>query len=213
MAVIPFILNPIVDIFLFSVILSIIFGFSNKILVNQEEAKNVRKRIKEINKEMKKHKGDQKKSSNLMSEYMQNTRKMMKMTLKPLAVSLVIVIISFPIVEDSYRKTVFISDGPENLELGKEYQISVNSGNISVSGIGSCAIPCELEIDGKNYNIDYSKSYVFFTNESNVAFSEIIVIYPIPLPLVNESSGWLAWYIIVILPATIIVRKMLRINA
>ena len=81
-----FLLNfpPAFSVFIFSIIILFVINIFYKILVNQQHAKEVKQRTRDISKEMKEAQkaGDKDKSKKLMGELMSQNSKMMRMTMK-----------------------------------------------------------------------------------------------------------------------------------
>ena len=202
-----FLLNytPALSVFIFSIIILVVINIFYKILVNQNDAKMTKERTKEISRQMKEAQkaGDKDKSKKLMSDLMSENSKMMRMTMKPMIVSLVVVIVLLPSLATFYGdKIVSISDNKGSAVLdGTTYQVEKSDGMVKV-GETSCSIPCTMEI-GDSYKV---------TQEgSNIKLAQIVAVAPFSIPFLGDSFGWLGWYIISSIPLVIIIRKTMKI--
>src|SRR3989344_2376358 len=184
-----FLLNfpPAFSVFIFSIIILFVINIFYKILVNQQHAKEVKQRTRDISKEMKEAQkaGDKDKSKKLMGELMSQNSKMMRMTMKPMIVSLIIVVILLPSLATFYVDKI----------------VSLTDGTIRV-GETSCQMPCTSKIAADTYKI--------VPEGNNVKLGQVVVVMPVAFPFVGGSFGWLGWYIICSIPLVIIMRKFMK---
>lgn len=191
---------------IFSIIILVVINIFYKILINQNDAKQIKHRTKEISKEMKEAQkaGETEKSKKLMSEMLSQNNKMMKMTMKPMIVSLIVVIILLPSLSVFYGdKTIALTNGAGNITLsGTPYQISQQNNTINIDS-ASCNLPCTTKIGSSNYKI---------TQQNNgIKFAQVVAVLPFSLPFLGNMFGWLGWYIICSVPLVIIIRKAMKI--
>ncbi len=139
--------SPIVFVSIYSAAILVLINIFYRILVNQTKAKEAKDTIAELSKKMKENQksGNKEEASKAMSRMMQEQGALMRMSMKPMIVSLVIVIIFLPVLSGLYN-------------------------GITVASL------------------------------------------PLPLPMVNQSVGWLGWYIIFSIPAAIVIRKLMKIS-
>lgn len=203
-----FLLNytPALSVLIFSIIILFVINIFYKILINQNDAKATKQRTKDISKQMKdaQKAGDTDKSKKLMGELLRENNKMMRMTMKPMIVSLVVVIILLPSLATFYGdKPVSLTDGKGSVALnGVTYQVEKSDGTVKI-GEASCSIPCTAEIAGDSYRV--------MTEGSNIKVAQIVAVTPFALPFFGNSFGWLGWYIICSMPLVIIMRKAMKI--
>src|SRR3989338_1874817 len=97
-------ISPAVDVFIFSFFVILVINIFYKLLINQQDAKNSRERMKEINAKIKEEqkKGNTEKVNKLFSELMQENSRIMKMSLKPMIVSFVIILLALPWISGIY---------------------------------------------------------------------------------------------------------------
>ena len=115
-------LPPALAVLIFSAIVLVLINVFYKVLINQKAAKAIRDRQKELSKKMQEERkaGNTDKMNALMRESLQENSRIMRMTLKPMIVSFVIVIILLPWLHATYGdKTAVITDGKANESFGK----------------------------------------------------------------------------------------------
>src|SRR3989344_4733584 len=118
---------PAISVLIFSVIILFIINIFYRILINQNDARHIKQRTKELSKEMKEAQkaGNTDKSKALMSEMLGQNSKMMKMTMKPMIISLIIVVVLLPSLATFYGdKIAPMTDGQGSIMLnGNTHQI------------------------------------------------------------------------------------------
>ena len=95
---------PIIFISIYSFLLLIIINVFYRVLVNQSKAKQTKDLIADLSKKMKENQksGNTEESKKAMSQLMQEQGSLMRMSMKPMLVSLVIVIIFLPEMSNIY---------------------------------------------------------------------------------------------------------------
>ena len=198
---------PALSVLIFSVIILFIINIFYRILINQNDARHIKQRTKELSKEMKEEQkaGNTDKSKALMSEMLGQNSKMMKMTMKPMIISLIIVVILLPSLATFYGdKIAPMTDGQGSIMLnGNTHQIEGSGSLIRVDG-GDCTLPCTLELDGSTYKV--------MAEGSGVKFAQIVAVMPLSIPFFGDSFGWLGWYIICSIPLVVLMRKFMKIQ-
>ena len=198
-----FLLNyaPALSVFIFSIIILIVINIFYKILVNQNDARLIKQRTKDIGKQMKdaQKAGNTEHSKKLMGEMLSENNKMMKMTMKPMIVSMIVVILLLPSLGTFYGDKTVANGGSLMLD-GSNRTVSNNAGSISIDGI-ACNPACK--IGRYNYKV---------TNEGkDVKVAMVTTVLPISIPILGNMFGWLGWYIICSMPLVIIIRKSMKI--
>lgn len=198
--------TPALAVLIFSIIILIVINIFYKILINQDDARRIKQKTKDISKEMKEAQkaGDTGRSKRLMSDLLTENNKMMKMTMKPMIVSLIVVIIMLPSLSTFYGdKIVTLTDNTGNVVLNSnDYRVQVTSGEVAV-GDAKCQMPCTEKIGSYNYKISQEGS--------NIKIAQIVTVLPFALPFLGSMFGWLGWYIICSMPLVIIIRKAMKI--
>lgn len=199
--------TPAFSVFIFSVIILIVINIFYRILINQNDAKNIKERSKEISAQMKEAQKakDSEKSKKLMGELLVNNNKMMKLTMKPMIVSLIVVIVLLPSLSTFYGdKTIALQDNKGNVTIDNQnYAIEKTDNTVKIGDV-SCSLPCTTEIGAHAYKIN---------QEGNgIKFAMIVATMPVGLPVLGSTFGWLGWYIICSIPLVIIIRKAMKIQ-
>ncbi|MBI4014880.1 MAG: DUF106 domain-containing protein [Candidatus Aenigmarchaeota archaeon] len=213
MGIIPSITSPALDIFVFSMFIAIVLSLLQKLLVNQEDAKRVKERMKALNEEMK-SKRDTGEHAKIMESYMKENSTLMSMTMKPSLVSLALFLLVFiPALSYPYGDhAALLENGQGNVSLGAGYAVAYAAGKASFGGM-DCELPCEKDIDGVLWEIRHETSGLPFTaQEEKIVFSRIIARLPFDLPLAGSSVSWVGWYILSLLMWLSILRKALKIH-
>ncbi len=200
-------LEPVISVFIFSVFIITLINIFQKFLVNQEDAKRIKEKLKSLNEEIKQAQKDnnKSKSDSLFSELMKENNRMMGMTMKPTMASLVIVFFLLPWIASVYGDiTPKLDNGAGEIETdGEKYAISMSGNEIGI-GTDKCSLPCRMQIGGFSWNIAYENG--------SLKFSRIIAFLPVNLPLLGSDAGWLGWYFLTSIPVAILARKLLKIS-
>ena len=87
------VLEPALAVTIFAIIILILINLCYRFLINQQEAKQLKERTKELNKQMKEERkqGNTERANELMKDVMTENSKLMRMTMKPMLVSFVII--------------------------------------------------------------------------------------------------------------------------
>ncbi len=196
-------MTPIIDVTIIAIILIFVINLGYKFLIKQEEAKIIKERQKELNKQAKEEnkKGNSQKSNELLNEMLKENGKLMKMTMKPMLVSMVLVILVLPWVASNYGDIYTQLNATSFSLSGKEIPIIVNNDKITIEG-KDYEYGKNVQFEGNNWKINKT---------DKIEFVKIIALLPVSLPYVNDDLGWLGWYFVVSLPAMIIMRKLMGI--
>jgi len=111
---IDFFISPIFIIFTISILTNLISSFFYKTMVNKEKAKEIKRKIKEIQEEAKKKKkeGDIESYYKLLSEANPYIAENFRMMMKPLSFSIIPNLILFFFLSYNYKNTIFKSPIP-----------------------------------------------------------------------------------------------------
>ena len=210
MPILSFLLNfpPALSVALFSLMVAIIINIFYKILVKQNDAKQIKARVKEVQTQAKEARksGDMKRSSELMSEAMKENSKMMRLTMKPMLVSMVIVIVVLPLVAELYNDIPVSIDsaGLGVLKIDSQsYALQRNVNELKINDF-VCNMPCVTNnIAGYKWKV--------LPSASGIVFARIVSTTPITIPYFGNNFGWLGWYIISYIPLMIVTRRLMKI--
>jgi len=204
------------DILIWAVVLSFIITVIYRVLTKPEEMRKLKEELKfyrEKSNEAQKRK-DTKKSQEYLSEMMKVSQKQFRMNMKPMFVSMFIVILLLGFIHQTYSGVVV-----ETNDNGIGY--------FSFAGFNHT-----LRVENEKVSIDTNDNGEFSDDESyskedvaeigdihwhvfpeeDKASMYILVRMPFPLPIFGYYLNWLGWYIICTLPATWILRKLLGVE-
>ncbi len=202
----PFI-SPSVDVLIFSFFIILVINIFYKILVDQAEAKRSKDRMKEINDKIKEEqkKGNLENANKLLSELMQENSRLMKLSLKPMMVSFVIILLALPWIAEIYGdKEVKLENNKGELKIdGVSYEVQKTDNGVQIDDVSYEVPKNGLEISGAKWNVQM--------NGDSVKFSRVVVYLPFSIPFVGSDLGWLGWYFLLSILFMIVTRKFLKI--
>ena len=203
-----FLLNyqPAFAVIIFATITLFVINIFYKFLINQNEAKQLKQRTKELNKELREAQKakNMDKANKLMNEMLSQNSKTMKMTMKPMMVSLIVVILFLPSMGIFYGdKHVTLQNSTGTVTINSINYTVVRDGTSVKIGEQTCSIPCTQKIGKYNYKVS--------DENGNVKVAMIVATLPITLPILGNTFGWLGWYIICSIPLVIVIRKFMKI--
>ncbi len=204
-------LSPSLAVLVFSAIILFIINIFYKVLINQRIAKSIKDRQKEISRKMQEERkaGNTDKMNAMMKESLQENSKLMRMTMKPMIVSFIVVIIFLPWLYTIYGDVTATAQNSTGVVAlgGANHTFAISGDTINVEGAseytGKCDARC-LTIDGRHYEIMKEGGDI-------VKFAPVVAVLPFALPLLGYTVGWLGWYILVSIPLVIIIRKLMKI--
>lgn len=194
--------------FLFTAVIVFITTLAYRFLINQSELKQLKDSLKEKQARMKEvQKTSPEEAKKVMAETLSLSNKQLRMTMKPMMVSLIIFFVALPFFGEAYGdKTINLNSNISNFTLdGANYNLQLNQGSISIDSL-QCNIPCDKQAIGNykwNINMD---------NNSTVRMSRVVALLPFSLPYFGSDFGWLAWYIITSFALNFVFRKILGVE-
>lgn len=202
--------NATLMVFILSIIIMTVVNILYKFLIKQKEAKALKERVNEIKDEMKKYQkeGNKEKTSQALSEMLSAQNKLMRMTLKPMLISLIVFALFLPFINTMFGDVhVKIDNSFGDFSIGNSsYQLEKTQAGINIIGSAtfSCEqLPCEKDLDGYKWKINQ--------RDKDIVFARVIVQMPVPIPVIGNELGWLGWYILCTIPVVIILRRALKI--
>jgi|SRR3989344_92317 len=198
--------NPALSVVIFSIIILFVINIFYKILINQNDAKMIKQRVKDYNREMKEAQKNKEtdRQKKIMHDMMQENSKLMKLTMKPMIVSLIIVVIFLPSMSAFYGDSaVALQDNRGNVKLfGADYTVARDGSAIKINDL-SCNAPCTQKIGDYNYKISIEGD--------TVKLAQIVATLPVALPFIGGTFGWLGWYVICSIPLVMSMRRFMKI--
>lgn len=193
-------------VFLLSVLVALIITLVYRFMVDQSETKRIRVGLKELKGKMNdaKKKNNTKDMAKYMNQSLKLNNKMMKMSLKPMVVSLLIAVLLLPWLQSTYDKTI---------DLNSEFSYMNISTNVTVQGnmtyFGGQAIK-----SGEVVSLGQTRWQVKSIDLQNkkVRLSMIFMNLPFSIPIVGKYLEWLGFYILWSIPFTILFRKLLGVH-
>ena len=191
-------LNPAVAVSLFAAILLLIINVFYKFLVNQEKAAELKERAKTLGEESRKvMKENPQKAQEFTTEMFRVQKEMMRMNMKPMIFSLVVVGILFSFLAGEFHDVLVPSESGEISLNGNVVAFSVAGGRISLGG-RECTIPCTFLAGGKLWRFELAGE--------KIKAGLVAAVLPFSLPLIGSELNWIIWYIIASIPLAIIIR-------
>lgn len=193
-----------VDIILFSILTAVVVNIFYKLLVKQQDAKASRERIKELNAKMKEQQKSQNKAEVdvLFKEVMKEQGKIMRMSFKPMIISLIITLVSVPWIGSVYgEKIIELTDGKGEV-LFNSGSIAVEGNSISFEG-KTCEMPCKVE--GSKY------AFKAQLTGNTTKIKSIAAKLPFQAPFVGNELEWLGWYLLSFFFVMMTTRKLMKI--
>ena len=179
-----------------------------RFLMNQNELRELKQKMREKQEEAKKLQGSNpEESKKVMAETLMLSNKQLRMTMKPMMLALILFFIFLPFVGEAYGdKVAAINNNTTgNITLdGTFYNFTTNNVTINLNNI-SCSLPCDEQIIG-NYK------WNILTEGNNTRFSRIVVLLPFSLPYFENDFGWLAWYFFTSVVLNFVFRKILGVE-
>jgi uncharacterized membrane protein (DUF106 family) len=179
-----------------------------RFLMNQNELRELKQKMREKQEEAKKLQGSNpEESKKVMAETLMLSNKQLRMTMKPMMLALILFFIFLPFIGEAYGdKVAAINNNTTgNITLdGTFYNFTTNNVTINLNNI-SCSLPCDEQIIG-NYK------WNILTEGNNTRFSRIVVLLPFSLPYFENDFGWLAWYFFTSVVLNFVFRKILGVE-
>ena len=141
---------------------------------------------------------------------MDENKKLTKLTLKPMIVSFMIVLIALPLLSMLYIDyKIPVDNNAGNVTIENQlYFAEVQNSSISMTKDGkpvlSADMPSLQKIEGKYYKIEQK--------EGGINMMRTIAVTPITLPFIGRELSWIFLYIILSVPLSILLKKLLGVK-
>ncbi len=198
---------------LFSVVVLFVINIFYRILVNQEKVVSLKARMKVLQDESNKYKNDPAKQKEYFSKMMDENRELTKLSFKPMIVSFAIIMVALPIVSILYADVYMSPVDQGNVTIDEVvYQYNIQGSQFMLSS-DSATITCDIsdcfeEVNGKYYRI--VKEVKDGTEEIRMA--RIIAISPVTIPFVGKELAWIWFYVILSIPLSIFIKKLMGVK-
>lgn len=204
------------DIFIWAIVLSFIITVVYRVFTKPGEIRKIKEEMKfyrEKANEAQKRK-DTKKSQEYLSEMMKASQKQFKMNMKPMFISMIVVIFLLGFVHQTYSGVV-AETNPNGIgyfsfmDFNHTLRIENEKVTIDTNGNGDFSDETSYS-EGEIAEIEKTYWQVFPEEEKTSMY--LLIRMPFPLPFMGYYLNWLMWYILCTLPATWIFRKSLGVE-
>jgi uncharacterized membrane protein (DUF106 family) len=187
--------HPSVSVVLISIVMLLVINAAYRIFVNQDRAAELKERIRVLSKEARANPG---KANEIMKETMSQQREMMKMNMKPMLASFVIVAILLPYLALTFHD-IDVLKTASDFQIGDKNHTFAFSDKIAQIDGEEYNVPCKLVIGDRKWEINDAGD--------KVRLSLVVAEMPAGIPLIGGwELGWIWWYILASIPFAIIVR-------
>lgn len=207
---------PYQDIFIWAVFLSLLITVIYRVFTKPEEIRKLKEEMKfyrERANEAQKKK-DTKKAQEYLNEMMKASQKQFRMNMKPMFISMIIVLFLLGFINQNYSGVVVETnaDGIGYFSFhGFNHTLKMEDGKVTIDTNDNGDFSDEesyskgdvSRIDGIYWNV---------IPEEERVHMYLLVRTPFPLPFVGYYLNWLFWYVLCTLPATWILRKLLGVE-
>jgi len=211
-------------IFIWSLVLSFIVSVVYRIFTKPHEIRQIKKDMKfyrEKSKEAQKQK-DLKKANEYMSEMMKLSQKQMRQTMKPMFITLGIVLILISFINQTYSGVIVnMQPADEKTSIGHFSYEGFNH-SIKADKLNDSEIKVMIDVNDNGNFVAYSKgdiariggaSWAVTPEGMNVTVMQVAVVTPFAVPIAGWTYlNWLLWYILLSVPFTWIFRKMMGVE-
>lgn len=202
--------------------ISLVFVILNKVLINQKEMEDLKKKHKEfkIKADEARKKNDVKEMNKITREMLEVNHRMMKMTLKPTLASILVVFLFLPWLPSTFSPTIELIKNDNGIYEGKlplaskifgadtnltEINVTLSNSEVKFGDFGEASEGEYVEINSDRWEI---KSVNIGDEKTSVKLSLEFIPLPFSLPLVGKSIEWLGFYFMISIISTIILRKI-----
>jgi len=204
------------DILIWAVVLSFVITVIYRIFTKPEEMRKLKEELKfyrEKANEAQKRK-DTKKSQEYLSEMMKVSQKQFRKNMKPMMISMIVVILLLGFIHQAYSGVV-VETNEEGIGYfsftGFNHSLRIENEKVTIdSNDNGDFSDDESYSEGGVANIGDMYWHVFPEEKKTSMY--LLVRMPFPLPVFGYYLNWLGWYILCTLPATWILRKLLGVE-
>ncbi len=202
---------------IFSIVVLLVINAFYRILINQDEVLDIKDRMKELETESKKHKDNPEKTKEYFSKIMDENRKLTKLSFKPMIVSFAIVMVMLPLLSMFYTDfTVNLTENQGNVTIDNLYFVKQQNNTVQLLNgdkeLFSCELPCMKKIDEKYYKLHIEVVENDGKKIEKLKLSRIVVLSPVALPFIGKELGWIWLYVMLSIPLTIIIKKLMGVR-
>lgn len=218
---------PYQEIFIWALIISFIISVIYRVFTKPGEIRQLKKDMKfyrEKSKEAQKNK-DTKKANEYMSEMMKLSQKQMKHNMKPMFITMGIVLVLLGFINNTYSGVVVETTRIDEVTSLGYFSYAGFNHSLRSEKLNETDIRVAIDTNDNNDFYDekgYLRDEIAYIENTQWSVSpqdmnrttmNIITKLPFTIPILNwEYLNWLGWYILVTLPFTWIFRKFLGVE-
>lgn len=221
-------LGPYVSLGFFSAVLAGMFSLIHWHLLDVEKADEIKEKLSDHQDKMKEaRKNDE---SDKASEHMQKTmelnQKLMKLNMRPMIGTMLFVVLIFPWLGATYAPAIDLNETSENVYTGElEY-----AGKAKTITVDNSTSPATVEFNGQEARVrevinvmgvdwqiarfgEKKGGFLGLGGGSGAVLKLNAEFIPLPftLPFVGGALNWLGFYIVIAMPLTYLLRKVLGV--
>lgn len=207
--------------------LAIIFSILYYIFLDQEKRDKIKEKLdKEQEKLKEAQKDEDKDASEHMKKSFELNKKFMMVNFKPSIATMVFVMLIFPWLGATYAPAIQLQPVDNSTEMFQgEFSYAGQSTTLNVD---NTTANTTVEIDGEQYQVGdkverygiqwlikdfrYSEGGLTSTEGYSLKVTSEFVQLPISIPFAGDELNWLGYYIIVLMPLSILFRKLLGVQ-
>lgn len=216
-------LLPYQEIFVWAMVISFILSLIYRFFTNPKEIRQIKKDMqfyRDKSKEAQKKK-ETKKANEYMSEMMKLSQKQMKLTMKPMFISMAVVLLLLGYIGSAYGGiavelgedgTGEFTYGGESYALASEEAGDTVSVTVDTDGDGDLSDETP-HASGQVVKIGDNYWSVTASQDAEPVTMEFAVVLPFTMPILGWTwLNWLFWYVLCTLPATLLFRRFLGVE-
>ncbi len=208
-----------------ALLISIVISLIHKFTTDQEEMKQLKQEVKQMKEKMEEAKknDDTEKMNQFMNKSMEANMSMLKQQMKPMLITMVAVLLILPYLHATFDQNVMLSQDNGSYSGTLNYQ-SLNTPitympdndtaivNGTMVSVGEYVSVDDTEWQVRGFSNQTTKFLFVQEEQPNISMSLVFFQLPFSLPLIGSSLEWLGFYIILTIPISIIVRKLMGVH-
>lgn len=210
-------LLPYQEIFLWSIGLSLLMTIMSRFLANQQEMRKAKKDMAFYrDKATKAQKsGDLKKANEYTSEMMRASQKQFRQNMKPMMLSFLVFIIALGWLGSAYGDVVISVSNSTNLlftyqGVSHKMQLEGNLTKVDLNLDGQFSQE-EVFAQGSVFSYGGMDWKVNIVPDKEIRLQAIVAQSPFTIPFIGLELSWFWLYIIIVLPLSVVFRKLLNV--
>ncbi len=193
------------SILIFATLIIVVTNLIYKFSMDQKKVVEIKGKLKELQKKSKEASSNEEKM-----EYMNKMTKVnssyMKMTMKPMLITLLVISLFLPWINANYGDKIGIVNGTSGW-------VMMGTNNITFSVISNgIKMNNETVLFGDKIKIGNKRFIVLKKGDNKIKFSRVIIESPVSIPPTGKDWGWLFYYFLISIPLSIVLRKLMGVK-